>query len=212
MLVRRNCTAAICAALLVTLVPLSQALAGDRAHAGGFFLRLSGGVGGASTELEYSGVKTKIEGGTGDINLAIGGVVAKNLALHGTVWGWITQDPDVTVGSQKGQANGDVNFSAIGIGLTYYFMPVNMYLSGSLGAGYLTVDNGNVSGSTDAGPAFELTLGKEWWVGTSWGLGVALSAGVHSVKDGGTDPSNNNTINEQWQGGNVAVRFTATYN
>jgi hypothetical protein len=41
---------------------------------------------------------------------------------------------------------------------------------------------------------------------------VALSAGVHSVKDGGTDPSNNNTINEQWQGGNVAVRFTATYN
>jgi hypothetical protein len=193
------------------MLPLSQALAGDRAHAGGFFLRLSGGIGAASTELDYSGNKAKIEGGTGDINFAIGGVVAKNLALHGTVWGWITSDPEVTFNSQTGTANGDVDFTAVGIGLTYYFMPVNIYLSGSIGGSYFTIDGSGVSGNTDVGPAIDLTLGKEWWVGTSWGLGVAVSAGVHSVKDGGTDLLGNE-ITESWQGGSVAVRFTATYN
>lgn len=211
MYIRRSCTTAITAALLVTLLPLSQAIAGDRAHAGGVFLRLSGGIGGASSELKYSGDEIKFEGGTGDINLAIGAVLAKNFALHATVWGWVTSDPDVTVNSQAGQANADVNFSALGIGVTYYFMPVNIYLSGSVGGGYLTVDGNGFSGSTDAGPAFDLTLGKEWWVGSSWGLGVAISAGVHSTQDSGDDLFGN-PINEPWQGGSVAVRFSATYN
>lgn len=202
-------------ALSAVLLSPRQILAGDRAHVSGLFLRLSGGGGAASTEIDYAGTKTKIEGSTADINLAIGGIIAKNLALHGTVWGWITSDPDVTEGSVTIPLNGFADFSAFGGGITYYFMPANIYLSGSVGVGTLSLDGDiagiDVTGETDLGPAFDITIGKEWWVGTSWGLGVALSGGFHSVKDGGVDTSGA-TIDEQWQGGNLAVRFTATLN
>ena len=201
---RRVTNFLVVVALSAAVLSPVKVWAGDRAHVNGFFLRLSGGIGGASTEMDYSGTSSKIEGGTADLNIAIGGIVANNFALHGTVWGWITSDPEVTIGSSSGTLNGDVDFSAFGGGVTYYFMPVNMYLSGSLGVGVLSLDGGGFSGESDLGPAFDLTLGKEWWVGTSWGLGVAISAGVHSVPDGGIDAS--------WQGGSVAVRFSATYN
>lgn len=204
----------VVALCLAAFLPL-QAVAGDRAHVSGFFLRLSGGGGGASSELDYSGTKSKIEGTTGDMNLAIGGIVAKNLALHGTVWGWIVSDPDLSVGSSTQTLDGFADFSAFGGGVTYYFMPANIYISGSLGLGTLSLDGDiggiDASGETELGPAFDLTLGKEWWVGTSWGLGVAISGGFHSVKDGG-DNGSGGTIDEKWQGGNVAVRFTATLN
>ena len=202
-----GCVSAVLAAAL--LCTTATAFAGDRAHDNGFFLRLSGGIGGASTELEDSGNNNKIEGGTGDFNFAIGGVVARNFALHGTFWGWITQDPDVTLGGFSGTLNGDVSYSAFGAGVTYYFMPVNMYLSGSAGVGSLSLDangfGGGISGESDLGPAFELTLGKEWWVGTSWGLGLALSGGIHAVPNGGG-------VDASWEGGNVALRFSATLN
>lgn len=199
----------MCLVGAVLLCGAEAARAGDRAHDNGFFLRLSGGIGGASTELDYQGSNNKIEGGTADINLAIGGVVARNFALHGTIWGWITSDPEVTFGGVSGSLNGDVDFSAIGAGVTYYFMPVNMYISGSAGVGTLSLDangiGGGISGESDLGPAFELTLGKEWWVGTSWGLGLALSGGVHSVPNGGG-------VDASWEGGNIALRFSATLN
>jgi hypothetical protein len=206
---RHNFTSWIMCALAAALICGSApAFAGDRAHDNGFFLRLSGGIGGASAEMEDASGKNKVEGGTGDINLAIGGVLAKNFALHGTIWGFITSDPEVTFGSQTGTLNGDVDFSAYGAGVTYYFMPVNMYLSGSVGVGTLSMSantpGGTLTGESDLGPAFELTLGKEWWVGTSWGLGLALAGGVFSVPDGSVD--------ESWGGGHVALRFSATLN
>jgi hypothetical protein len=198
---------ALCAALGLS----TPAVAGDRAHDNGFFLRLAGGVGGASTELEHGGSTAKYEGETGDVDFAIGAVVAKNFAIHGSLWGWLASDPEYTLDSLKGSLNGDLGFTAVGAGITYFFMPVNMYLSASVGAGSMTVDVSGDSYNTDTGPAVLVTLGKEWWVGTSWGLGVALSGGYHSVKDGGTDLLGN-PIDESWQGGHVALRFSATLN
>ncbi len=202
-------TGPLCGGVLA-LALASTTVAGDRAHNGGFFLRLSGGVGGASTEVEYFGAN-RLEGPSGDINLAIGAVVARNLAIHGTIWGWVVSDPEATLaGINLGDVDGDLMYSAAGVGLTYYFMPVNIYLSGSVGAGSFTMDSGGDSFDSGTGVALDLTLGKEWWVGTSWGLGLALSGGYHSVGDDGflvgTD------IGESWSGGNVALRFSATLN
>ena len=36
-------------------------------------------------KIDIPGAKTKLDGGTGDVNIAVGAVVAKNLALHGTL-------------------------------------------------------------------------------------------------------------------------------
>ena len=191
-------------ALILSLVVPSVALAGEPRTHDGFFLRLSAGGGYASTSIEDAGAESKLSGTGGDLNLAIGGVVGTNLALHGTLFGWVVSDPDVELeGSGSGTVDGDVTMSVFGGGVTYYFMPSNIYISPSIGLATLSFD-GDVEGSSDSGFAIDITLGKEWWVGNSWGLGVAGAFGYHSIPDGGID--------ENWSGTSFGVRFSATLN
>jgi hypothetical protein len=190
------------AAVGLALVP-SPAFSGPRAHDGGVFLRLSGGVGYASTKVNLPtlfGSDQKFSGMSGDGNFAIGGIIANNLALHGTLWGWGMSDPTVESGSESGKADGDLSMGAAGGGVTYYFMPANIYLSGSIGIGVMSSGDE----STDPGFASDITLGKEWWVGSKWGLGVAGAFGYHTIPGIGSDV--------RWKGTSVAVRFTATLN
>lgn len=188
----------------LALSPL-EARSGARDHDGGFFLRLSAGGGPASTSIEILGVETEFSGTGGDVNFAIGGMVTRNLALHGTIFGWALSEPEMQVGSVDwGEVNADLSMSAVGAGLTYYFMPVNLYLSGSVGAGKLTLDTNVGDFDTDYGIAFDATAGKEWWVSDRWALGVAVGLGLHSIPE--------EDINEDWSGTNFGIRFTATMN
>lgn len=187
------------------------ALAGELAHAGeprthdGFFLRLSAGGGRASTSIDVAGLETELSGRSGDLNIAVGGVIAPNLALHGTLFGWGVYGPDVEfLGGTEEDDDGWIALSAWGGGLTYYFMPVNLYLSGSLGLGSLAFETDDFDTDSDSGLVGELSLGKEWWVGGSWGLGIAGSYGFHSVPHGSVD--------EDWNGSSWSVRFSATLN
>lgn len=188
--------------LLGSLAQTASSRARD--HDGGFFLRLSGGLGGAATELQDVAPTAKLSGACSDVNLAIGGIVAPNLALHATIFGWAATDPEFEIGGVSATVNGDLSLSAIGVGLTYYVMPVNLYFSGSVGAGSLQLDLPTGSSETETGAVIDFTLGKEWWVSRSWGLGVAGSLGLHSVPE--------KTINESWAGASATIRFTATYN
>ena len=134
----------------------SVAWAGEPRTHDRFFLRLSAGGGGATTSIEDATGKIEFSGGVGDANFAIGGVVAPNLAIHGTFWGWSMSDPDAEltisgVGTDSGTLNGTVSMSAVGGGLTYYFMPVNLYLSGSVGIGSLHLDSDLSEKDTDSG-------------------------------------------------------------
>ena len=173
----------------------------------GFLLRLSGGPGHASTEVdENNGTNTDLSGLSGDLNIAIGGMVGKNLALHGTIFAWRVGDPDLDVnGASAGSLNGDVTMSAAGVGVTYWFMPTNLYLSGTLGFGELEFDlQGFSSADIDLGLAFDATVGKEWWVSANWGLGLAGGIGLHSIPEDG--------VNDNWSGVSVGLRFSATFN
>jgi len=84
-------------------------------------------------------------------------------------------------------------------------MPANIYISPSIGMGRLVLKSGGLTGNTEMGPVFDLTLGKEWWVGGSWGLGVAGKIGCHSVRESEEMPEN-------WNGYSLGVRFSATLN
>jgi len=193
------------AVLLVSFIGASAVMANPRAHDGGFFLRLSAGGGVASTSIESGSDKVELSGSAGDMNFAIGAIVSPNLALHGTLFGWLVSDPDFTVtGVGTIPVTGDLDLSAVGGGLTYYFMPTNLYLSASLGYGKLTGKGGFLSGETDSGMVVDMTLGKEWWVGNSWGLGVAGGFIYHSVPQPGLDVN--------WSGTSFAIRFSATHN
>jgi hypothetical protein len=192
------------AALGVLLVaPVAEAgLA--RTH-DGFFLRLSGGFGIAGTSVDVGGEDLKAAGGTGDVNFAIGGSVARNFALHASFWGWLQSNPSVELGDIGGTLDGNLGMQAFGGGATYYFMPVNMYLSGSVGVGTLRVDiDGGPEGRSEAGLVLDFTLGKEWWVGNSWGIGLAGALGVHSIPE--------DDLEENWSGPSFGLRFTATMN
>jgi len=206
----RTCLRPLAGGLLVTILLVATASPGEarivrgHSHDGGFFLRLSGGLGGADTGPEIQGDDPKLSGASGDLNIAIGGIVSPGLALHGTIWGWSVGDPELKWQQAEGWVPGDLSLSAIGGGVTYYFMPANLYLSGSLGFGTLSLDlEGAPLAESDTGLAMDLTVGKEWWVGARWGLGVAGAFGFHNI------PGDNG---EDWSGKSVAIRFTATLN
>lgn len=188
---------------LLSLIPLavlwlaSPALAGPRDHQDGLLLRLSGGVGHGASKFG----DLKFSGPSGDINFALGGIVSPNTAVHATLLGWVVSDPDAQRnGTTVGTVNGDFELSGGGVGLTHYFMPANVYVSPTLGLGRLSIDNDH----TNIGLVTDLTVGKEWWVGSQWGLGVAGAVGFHSVGDGDVDGS--------WEDFTFALRFTATTN
>jgi hypothetical protein len=191
------------AAVMVTLT-VSGARAGARDHYDGFFLRMSAGGGAAATEATFQGIKEKYSGGVGEFNFAVGAMVSPQLALHGTVWGWVLSDPDHEVNGVTYHPNAELTMAAAGGGVTYYFMPSNVYLSGSIGIGKLSLDAGSITVDTDAGVVFDFTAGKEWWVGNHWGLGAALGVSAHSIPDGFVDAN--------WSGPSLALRFSATYN
>jgi hypothetical protein len=95
--------------------------------------------------------------------------------------------------------------SAFGAGLTYFFMPVNMYLSGTVGAGSLSFSGTDLDGlETDSGLALNFVLGKEWWVSNRWGLGLAGAFDYHSAPD--------KNVSEDWTGTSFSLLFSATFN
>ena len=90
-------------AMVLLLGMTGLAWGGDRDHEGGFFMRLSGGGGTAQTELDDGFGTFEYSGPTGDLNFAFGGIVSPNLALHGTLFGWVVSDPTVELnGSDLG--------------------------------------------------------------------------------------------------------------
>jgi len=177
----------------------SASVAGERDHNGGFFLRLAPGI--AFAEANNDGLSLEFSGSGVELDLAIGGMIAENLALHGTIFGWLITDDNVDLGGVTGTA--DIDMTAVGAGLTYYFMPVNIYLSGSIGMGQLT-GSGDVTGESDSGPAAMVSVGKEWWVSGRWGLGLAGVLGFVSLPE--SDATDN------WKGWNLALMFSATFN
>ena len=66
------------------------------------------------------------------------------------------------------------NIVGIGLGITYYIMPVNIYVGGTVGIGQVVFEDerGHREG-TDMGFVGNAIVGKEWWVGEDWGIGLA---------------------------------------
>jgi hypothetical protein len=143
----------------------------------GFMLRLTAGLGGAGTNIGTDGEPdTNLSGLTGTFSADIGGSLTENLVLHGRFSTFALVDPKVEVGGEDlGEAE-DVTVTAnlLAAGVTYYFMPVNIYITGAVGLSWLTLSyRDNEGNSTDAGLGVNLDVGKEFWVGDNWGLGIA---------------------------------------
>ena len=204
-------------AMLLAFATLTSASgtsrAGEARTHDGFFLRLAPGIGTASAKIEEQGSTFEFSDGVSEGDVAVGGLIGRNLLLHGTLFGWIMSGPKAElslsgVGSGSVDVSGSVYLSAVGGGLTYYVMPANLYFTGSIGMGRMVSElEDPFRGETENGLAFTLGLGKEWWVGDAWGLGVAGAFNYFSADDRNF-VSDGNT----WSGPSYAVRFSATFN
>src|SRR5262249_32894305 len=138
--------------------------------------------------------------------------VLPNLAVHGTLWGWGLNDPDVDVSGSIGGTlpnHGIFEMTAFGAGATYYFMPLNAYVSSSIGLGAFTGTD-QLDGQSNRGFAVAVPAGKEWWVTPDWGAGAAVCYTHASADDKDLGPTG--FPSGTWSGNSWGVRFTATFN
>lgn len=186
--------ATVLALIILTQASLeAQGLApgrGRRQH-DGFYLSLAlGPVFGEIREQASStflGNDAFIYSGTGAIlDFKIGGNVAENLLLHGTITSAAIAGPTIELEStgQKETVDSDNSIAEVmyGAGLTYYIMPTNFFVSGSVGFARFVVSGDDDSQATDFGIGLQLKAGKEWWVGDNWGLGIAVSYSTTSAE------------------------------
>jgi hypothetical protein len=172
----------------------------------GFFLRLDGGVGYLGSSASQGGVDASISGVGIPLGVAVGGAVIENFILAGDFWFASALSPSFEFGGQTATAS-DSSFSlgGVGLNLTYYFMPANVYVSFTPSIVMASLTVSGISGDTEAGFGGKLGVGKEWWVGDHWGLGLAGQFFFGINKDKGTDPPTWTSL-----GGGLA--FSATYN
>lgn len=173
----------------------------------GLFARvtLGGGYLSASEDI-YS-----YSGGGFAWGAALGGVIAPNLVLFGEFSGITVTDPDLNGGGLSETLSGtDMTLFGFGPGVAYYFVPVNVYLSGTLNfsqvsfshpSGYYYADD-----NTNWGAGGNFMVGKEWWVLPDLGIGLAGQFQVASMRDHPQGVSTRMTVKT------FSLLFSATFN
>lgn len=157
----------------------------------GFYLSMNIGpaLGGVIINTSGSAASYReliMRGGGVLVDLKIGGAVRENLILSFDVIGRTITGPEGEIdGTSMGNASEDVSImdNSYGLGLTRYFMPHNVFVSGTIGLGRILLDNDGEDASSKWGPSLHAKVGKEWWVGKNWGLGVSGGYGFTYAKD-----------------------------
>ena len=176
----------------------------------GFYLSMSLGPNFASISDKVSGSYDYVFSGTGaQFDLKLGGAISENLILHATLISNSLVGPKIKSDgvSQNTSNNVTMDEAMIGAGLTYYVMPSNILLSGSVGLGNFTVlDSGQKNSvSSDRGFSMQLKAGKEWWISKRWGLGVALTYGKTALTN-----SPGGGIKELMNSSNIGIMLNAS--
>jgi hypothetical protein len=170
-----------------------------RLHLGAGYTHFSGADGFGNT--------VTASGGSGSFGLAIGGAVAPNFIVFGTVFG-VGFSPTVKVGGvDAGLSNSSAALAGIGAGVAYYLEPINLYLSGALAFTSAEIDdaNSNPIFQTRDGIGVQLMVGKEWWISQDWGIGLAGEFIGASMKD-------KSDSSVTWSADTFSILFSATYN
>jgi len=187
---------------------------GVHAH-DGLFLRFTGGPGFGlyngtgdvvTTDGQIIGDPSN-EGSQVGGSFSLGGSVGENLILHGDIWFSI-----VSTEKKHSRLYQEFGTAVVGLGVTYYWMPANMFVTGSIGLAnsFLVLHEGTQTNSNEdlarditTGVGLAVMVGKEWWVSDNWALGVALQGEFTYAED-----EDSNLI---FRHGGAKVLFCATY-
>jgi len=175
-----------------------------------FFLRLDLGLGymGSSTSPTATALGfDSSRGPAGAFGVALGGAVKENFILAGHFWGTWVSAPNLYSSGTEYSTGGDSTTSLVGFGpsFTWYFMPNNIYVTLTPSLTWLNFDNPLANVQTSAGFGTWLSLGKEWWVGPHWGLGVSgwFVMSFNRESDGG---------GPTWRSFGGGLGFSSTFN
>ncbi len=158
----------------------------------GFYIRPSLDLGFVSS----SAPGRTISGGGCGINLSLGGAIVENLILAGHVW---------SGGILSGAGNKQVLVN-MGPELTWYFMPINIYVSATPALARLSLYSGGAERSeTDFGFGANLAAARELWVSDHWGLGISVQAVFATTPE--KAPSS-----ARWTTWGATLAMSATYN
>lgn len=178
----------------------------------GFYLRMLYGFGYAElVEKDVLGSDMTYSGESGALRIQIGGTVYENLILYGEFGGVMQFDPELEwMGQSVSTSDVTVSVFDFGGGVTYYLMPSNFYFSLSLHTSQATIEAEGETGDSEYGFGFNAMIGKEWWVGDQWALGVSAYGYYSTMKDKGTIEG----INYEYDINNfsVGLLFSVTYN
>ena len=176
----------------------------DESRHKGFFLRFILGGNFLGMRTDFGGSNITIRGAGAYGNFSIGGSLIERLAIHFDVYVATAISPSVDFGGMIGAGSADslVLISAGG-GLTYYLRN-NMYFSIGVGFGgaALASDTSSGVGSTEGGVTSRFLIGKEWWMGPEWGIGLVGILGFAYLPDG---PAN-------WSTGHIGLGLSITKN
>jgi hypothetical protein len=187
---------------------------GYRRHDGLFLRMTTGGGVGATTYKERasdgSASRTRTLGGAALTEIAVGWAVMENLILHGTL-SLAHQSSVKKYGSEPySDDEASTLLGFFGAGATYYFMPANVYVTGSIGLGGLSQTSGHDHEDFESNTGFgtSIAIGKEWWIGRSgdWAIGGAIVGSYFQA------PFEIDGVKSTYRGHNTGLAFTATYN
>ena len=194
-----NIKVRLCVTLCTLFLTPGMLLAQSRTH-DGFFLRLQAGFGNGSFTAKYDGGNNEYTASSARIfAYKIGWSQNRNWALHYNFTGLSATDLVKLGGSSSGYS-----VYSRAIGASYYFLSQNIYLAPEFrlsSAAELNVGNVRYLYS---GSGLGLSLGKEWWTSSNWGLGLALSYHQDSLKGDNHDGTASTS--------HLGILFSATYN
>jgi hypothetical protein len=174
----------------------------------GFFLRMHFGGGVTSiTGRNGAGLRTTIAGGSASLGVAVGFSMAEDVIIFGNLFVSAADGPTVTSGGGTGTSKGSAALGGAGVGITYYIMPENFYVSGAVAAMTFSLDDalGNTIYSSAGGLGVHGMVGKEWLLAPEWGMGFAIEAMFASMRD-------KNDSSVYWDGAAVSLLFSSTFN
>lgn len=218
----KNVILALCLTSALPALVTAQGADGARRH-DGFFLSISPGVAGGSSEADLGGGagswdNITYSGPGGILDFKIGGAVAENFILSFDVIGRNVPGPDLETVGGTTELDEDVILSdgTLGLGLTYYVMPANIFFSGTVGVGRFVLTNPTEDADddetveTNAGLSLHAKIGKEWWVSDNWGLGVAAGYGFLGAERNENDSDSD--FNGDYSSHKFYVLFNTTFN
>ena len=174
----------------------------------GFFMRFDLGFGymrSTTSPDQTLFIFDTSEGPAATLAAMIGGAVRENLILGVEVWASLVESPSLRFRGNSIPSNGSFGTGDNGIGpnLTVFFMPANVYVSVTPALTWMSIGTSPNEYDTNTGFGGRFAIGKQWWTGPHWTLGVSGWFTASSNPEGGGSTA-------RWQTYAGGLTFTTT--